>query len=154
MLAYHVHEKAIMTTIIPLTLLLPLSKQHAQLYVRTNILGIFGLYPLLFRVVEFPFKVCIYFLFLYVLLYVLQHNILQYEQQKEEQQTISSITIIDKVLIGSICCVMIFMEIIHPLFIYPKMEFLPLMITSLTVAIGLIGCWIHSAIIMYQFYYS
>ena len=145
MLAYHVHEKAIMTAIIPLTLLIPLSISHARLYLRTCIFGIYGLFPLLYRVQELPLKTCLYFLWLCMTIYVLQHHI-KYDQKE------NLVTLLDKVCIFVVCCVMIFAEIVHPLHVYPKMEFLPLMITSLTVAVALIGCWMHSAFLMYRFY--
>ncbi|PWN39767.1 hypothetical protein IE81DRAFT_294374 [Ceraceosorus guamensis] len=53
---YHVHEKAILLPLLPLTLLAPVSYVHARLTTLLSIVGIFGLFPLLYDAKETPLK--------------------------------------------------------------------------------------------------
>jgi hypothetical protein len=57
LLGYHVHEKAILSTIIRLTLLPLVSRDHARLYICLRAFGHFGLLPSLFHIVESLFKI-------------------------------------------------------------------------------------------------
>jgi len=52
MLGYHVHEKAILSTIIRLTLLTLVSRNRARLYIYLCAFGQFGLLPLMFHIAE------------------------------------------------------------------------------------------------------
>ena len=144
MLAYHTHEKAIMTAIIPLSLVATSSRGHAQLYLRSCAFGHFGLFPLLFRHQETLLKTILYITHVFLSIYLLQ--------------TINSssnrglITLFDKLGIFAILLVFIFGEIVHPYFLRSQgyLEFLPLMIQSITCAFGLVVCWIHSCILMVE----
>lgn len=140
MLAYHVHEKAIMTSIVPLTLLAATSEENARLYLRTCALGHFGLLPLLFRPVELPFKVASYVGFLAFAIYGLEQQI----------DTKGLVTKWDKVGMLVLLAVALFLEVIHPLVFQPLevLEFLPLMITSVVCAFGLVGCWVQLGLLM------
>ena len=146
MLAYHTHEKAIMTVIIPLSLVATSSRSHAQLYLRTSSIGHFGLLPLLFRQQEALLKVLLYLLHVSISVGLLQ-NIS--EVSKQESQLI---TIWDKLGSVTIVLVLVFVEIVHPIFLGSQevMEFLPLMIQSVVCAFGLILCWLHSFLLMLE----
>ena len=59
MLAYHVHEKAILTTLIPSTLLVepnPRGEYYNMLFWQITLWGLLGLFPLLFRPIELSLK--------------------------------------------------------------------------------------------------
>jgi alpha-1,3-glucosyltransferase len=140
MLAYHVHEKAIMTAIVPLTLLAPTSVENGRLYIRMTAIGVLGLFPLLFRPVELPLKVASYMGFLALAVKALE----------EMLGTTSLLTNLDFTGIIVLTCVVIFLEIIHPLALFPRMEFLPLLITSTICAFGLFGCWIQTGRLMFR----
>lgn len=143
MLGYHVHEKAIMTAIVPLTLLSTTSVENARLFIRTCMFGLFGLFPLLFQPEELLIK-----LFLYLTWMLLATCGLESLLFKSGKETL--LTNIDMVTIIVLMCVFVFMEIIHPVVFMPsgRLEFLPLMTTSVVCAFGLMYSWIHSGILM------
>ena len=57
MLGYHVHEKAILLAILPLTLDATQSLQCARVFTRLSTIGHFSLLPLIFTRNEYPLKV-------------------------------------------------------------------------------------------------
>ena len=140
MLAYHVHEKAIMTAIIPLTLLASNSVDCARLYLRISALGLLGLFPLLFRPIELPLKVVSYVGFLAMSCHALE----------EMLGTKSILTRIDYIGILVLSFVAFFLEVIHPMWIFPRMEFLPLLLTSIVCALGLVACWGQTCRLMFR----
>mmetsp|Transcript_16234 Transcript_16234/g.24722 ORF Transcript_16234/g.24722 Transcript_16234/m.24722 type:complete len:536 (+) Transcript_16234:241-1848(+) len=147
MLAYHVHEKAIMTAIIPLTLLAATSQENARLYLRISILGHFGLLPLLFRPAELLMKVTSYVMFSYLSIRLLKDICVR---EKE-----SLFKLWDYFGLFVLCVVGIFMEVAHPLFFsHGRMEFLPLLLTSIACAIGLVGCWLESLFVTFSSTYT
>lgn len=131
MLAWHVHEKAIMTALIPLTLLVchiddedqAKGYSHSLLFWQMSLWGLLGLFPLLFRPVELTFKVISYITFMALAIHF----------SKDRFGTIRKLC---SVLVG---IVILILEILP---IQGKWEFLPLMITSIVCALGLIACWI------------
>lgn len=131
---FHVHEKAILTTIIPLSLLATYNLSCARLYIRTSALGLFGLFPLLFRVQELPLKVFAYIAYMSMIVHVLSENF----------NGKLLLTTVDYIGMIGIVAVSFFLEVFHPLFLYPWMEALPLLITSIACASGLMLCWIQS----------
>lgn len=146
MLGYHVHEKAIMTAIVPLTIVATTSIENARLYIRTCMFGIFGLFPLLFQPEELLIKAFLFLTWMLLALYGLES--LLFIDRKD-----TLLTNIDMVTITVLSCVFIFMEIIHPVVFMPrgKLEFLPLMTTSVVCAIGLFCCWVQSGVQMMNY---
>jgi alpha-1,3-glucosyltransferase len=140
MLSYHVHEKAIMTALLPLTLLTTASMDCARLFIRTSALGLLGLFPLLFRVEELALKLFSYIAYMGMCVYLLERY----------YGGVSLLTTLDYVGMTILCSVTLFLEVIHPLFMFPWMEAFPLLLTSITCAIGLIGCWIQSGRLLYR----
>lgn len=57
MFGYHVHEKAILTVTIPLSLQAVQSRGDASLYIVLSTVGHVALMPLLFTAPEYPIKV-------------------------------------------------------------------------------------------------
>jgi len=141
MLGYHVHEKAVMTAIVPLTLLATGSRRAARLYFRTCLFGIFGLLPLLYRVQELPLKVVLYVGWMCGAAHVLEQV---HAEPRDGGQTVLGTT--DLVSAGILALVLLFAEVVHPIAFRPqgKLEFLPLMTTSVVCALGLGWCWIES----------
>ncbi|CAK0784065.1 hypothetical protein CVIRNUC_007268 [Coccomyxa viridis] len=60
MLGYHVHEKAILLAILPLTLVAAQSLQCARVFTRLSTIGHFSLLPLIFTPNEYPLKIMIF----------------------------------------------------------------------------------------------
>lgn len=143
MLGYHVHEKAIMTAIIPLTSLATSSRESARLFIRTSMYGLFGLFPLLFRPEELLIKSFLFSTWMLLAIYGLESLLFKGVNDTLLQR-------IDLVSMAILTCVYIFTEIVHPVFFMPngRFEFLPLMTTSVVCATGLSYCWILSGINM------
>ena len=143
MLGYHVHEKAIMTAIIPMTLLATNTRHMARLFIRTCMFGLFGILPLLFRPDELLFKVVLYVGWMCGVIFALEMTHLD-DRSGSQRRTV--LTTIDLLSFVTLTCVLIFMEVIHPVIFMPsgKFEFLPLMITSVICAVGLVWCWLES----------
>jgi len=147
MLGYHVHEKAIMTAIIPMTLLSTRTVESARLFIRTCMFGLFGLLPLLYRTEELLVKSFLYLAWMLFAIYVLESLVFP-----KDKGTL--LTYIDLVIIAVLSCVFIFMEIVHPVVFMPsgKLEFLPLMKTSVVCSVGLLFCWFQSGAQMIRCY--
>lgn len=130
MLAWHVHEKAIMTALIPLTLLVCRNDKrysHSLLFWQMSLWGLLGLFPLLFRPVELAFKVVSYVMFLTMCIVF-------------SKEAFGTFRLVCSFLAG---LVIVVLEVLP---IQGKWEFLPLMITSIICALGLAGCWIVSLV--------
>ena len=144
MLGFHVHEKAIMTAIVPLTLLATTSCYSARLFIRTSYFGIFALLPLLFRTEELLLKVALYVTWLPGAICTLQ-SVLPKTKGNEKL-----LTLFDYIAFFILACLLLFMEVIHPIVFLPsgRLEFLPLMAVSVACGLGLVYCWMESSVIM------
>ena len=130
MLAYHVHEKAILTALIPLTLLVeptPRGEYHNVLFWNVSLWGLLGLLPLLFRPIELAIKLSSY------LAYMALASCLLNTSPKSKW--------LEHVQYGSVGIVTLVVGLLEVVPIQGKWEFLPLMITSIACASGLLGCW-------------
>ncbi len=126
MLAYHVHEKAILTALIPLTLLVePGADHHNLLFWNVCLFGLLGLLPLLFRPTELTLKLSSYAAYM-----GLVSHLLQTPPQWTKQMQHASLGIVGLVV-----------GILDILPIQGRWEFFPLMVTSIACALGLLGCW-------------
>ena len=160
MLGYHVHEKAIMTALIPMSLLSLISKNNARIFLRMLSIGNFGLLPLLYRPVELCFKIFINIAFLGLSIFLLksvheENRIIYISQPKKGQIRAENkplITQLDILLLVIMSTILFFAEAVHPFFFKPHdlWEFLPLMLTSLYCALGLLGCWIQCGKAMFN----
>ena len=141
MLSYHCHEKAILTCIIPLTLLAVQSKQSAQLYLRISSIGHFSILPLLYRPAELGLKTFVYMFFMALSVCILKIATKDDLASMNAPRKLTNKW--DRIgLLGLLMCYL-FMELIHPIFLssFERLAFLPLLLTSLSCALGLIACW-------------
>ena len=138
-----------MTAIIPLTLLSTQSRRDAQLYLRTCVLGHFGLLPLLYRPVELALKTFSYVAFLAAIVWALKSNVVSDSGSSQGKSSLTNIW--DRAGLLMLSVVFSFMEIIHRMFLSAneRLEFLPLLMTSISCAVGLIICWIVSFALLY-----
>ena len=137
MLAYHVHEKAILTTLLPMALLVEhtsFREVHNLLFWHIAVWGLLGLFPLFFGPVELAFKLVSYLTYLAMCSYLLKAPPSWGYHTKH----------LSGILVGSVIFVL------ECLPTQGRWEFLPLMITSIACANGLIGCWAVSFWVMIQ----
>ena len=128
MLAYHVHEKAILTALIPLALLVeptPRGEYYNLLFWQMNIWGLLGLFPLLYRSIELSIKVSSFLCYLGMTSCILRTP----PPWIQDMQYIT---------IGLVVFVTLLLEVAP---IQGKWESLPLMVTSIACSFGLVRCF-------------
>jgi alpha-1,3-glucosyltransferase len=135
MLAYHVHEKAILTTLIPLTLLVnntgnTNNNVYNFLFYQVALWGLLGLFPLFFEPVELAFKLVSYFGYLTMCMLFLSTTTPSWSTRPY--------LLVSGIIVGAVVCVL------ECLPIQGRWEFLPLMVTSISCAMGLVACWVLS----------
>jgi alpha-1,3-glucosyltransferase len=134
MLAYHVHEKAILTTLLPLTLLVNKKggqhhNVHNFLFDQVALWGLLGLFPLFFEPVELAFKLVSYFGYLTMCWLFLSTPTPSWTRPY---------LLVSGVIVKAVIC------LLELLPIQGRWEFLPLMVTSISCAVGLVGCCVLS----------
>ena len=140
MLGWHVHEKAILMTILPLSLLACDRVSDTSLFLWISIIGYYSLFPLLFRPEETLIKILLYLIY-FILVYVIlksYHN----EQQHKRRIAFHSFFQYDLevlYLIG-LAPLYVFTSLICPLFL-ARFQFLPLFCTSVYCSIGMCYAW-------------
>lgn len=130
MFGWHVHEKAILTVIVPLTVLD--AGKFDDLWFLTTSLGHYSLFPLFFTPVENILKLALFAVY----------QACFYRNSKNGK------SIIHKIILFGQALLMIYTEIpvIHSrIFGDGNMEFLPIMIISVYTGIGLIYCYLEFA---------
>ena len=178
-LGFHVHEKAILNAMIPLTLLVTMRRTITSTTVRIpnhqdltdfrmlfwcmSAFGLLGLFPLLFRPAETPLKLVSYIAYLAVCYHVLLEQPPQTSNtttssssdhgssSSPKKKTVSSppgtaltltqqaVLFLTTMLVMGIVMILEFV----PMKWFGKLEFLPLLCTSVGCAAGLILCWLH-----------
>ncbi|KAI9141884.1 glycosyltransferase family 57 protein [Paraphysoderma sedebokerense] len=128
---WHVHEKAMIMVLIPLSLLSITSLALAKIFYIASIVGYFSLFPLLFQPLEFPIKISI--LVIYV---TLSYSYLSHYHGSSTLR----LSNLEKLYLFGFIPLQIFVS--SSSFLIPgKFEFLPLMGCSVYSAIGLVYCW-------------
>ena len=135
MLAYHVHEKAILTALIPLSLLVESGDVLTNsLFWSLSLWGLFGLFPLLFRPTELCFKLTSYIGYMKLTSYLLP----------VPDRKIINVQKGSAAVVGVVLCFLEFVPLLD------KWEFLPLLITSIVCALGLFGCWAVTLYLLFE----
>lgn len=150
------HEKAILGAIIPLTFMSTAGVPEARRYIRMSALGHFALFPLLTEARETMTK-----LLLFVAHLVLAHALLRRVVMprpagkqsvaksgapKRGAAATSLLTWFDWLYLAAMAALFVFAELVHPIVLVPrgKLEFLPLMLTSVLCGSGLMLLWIEA----------
>ncbi|XP_068963217.1 dolichyl pyrophosphate Glc1Man9GlcNAc2 alpha-1,3-glucosyltransferase isoform X4 [Petaurus breviceps papuanus] len=137
MFGWHVHEKAILLVILPMSLLSVGKPQDAAIYLLLTTTGHYSLFPLLFTAPEFPIKVLLMLLFT-VYSFSSLKTLFRKEKLLNWMETIY--------LIGlgplEICC-----ELVFPFTPWKlKYPFIPLFLTSVYCAAGITYAWFRLSI--------
>ncbi|KAI8328316.1 family 57 glycosyltransferase [Chlamydoabsidia padenii] len=131
---WHVHEKAIMLVLIPYSFMATRSVFHLRMFVTLSSAGIVSLYPLLFQIQETPIKLSItliwYLSILPGLCYCLQTKLRQL------------LTQVEWIYVMGLIILQCYTSIGHTLLFGAHYEFLPLMMTSIYCALGIMYGWI------------
>lgn len=146
---YHVHEKAVLNVLIPLTIVAYLPKQDEDQSsdYAANIFGIFyhatawgtlGLMPLLYEPREFLLKAASFLLLI---------SILSWKRPQNQQTTSWFAYLYQSLHVAGWFCTWILVDVL-PLSLFGKYTFVPLAGTSVLVACGLLVTWARLAWVM------
>jgi len=139
---YHVHEKAIIIVVLPLTLLVPNDVTYARVYVIVQTVGHYALFPLLYKSAETPIKLSIFMLFTIISICWMK------ELPRLKVHTSSSFGLpfvrwYEALYLYGLIPLYIFTDILHPyMAIATNFPFLPLLMTSLYCAMGVHWSWL------------
>ncbi|KAI8988011.1 glucosyltransferase [Mycotypha africana] len=143
LLGWHVHEKAIMIVLIPYGLMAANCKTNLRILIILSAAGIVSLFPLLIHPAETPIKVTITLLWFCAVIPGLAHSV-----QIPLKNLLS--TMEQQYLIGLVL-LQFYTGFIHDIVFGERLPFLPLMLTSLYCAIGILYGW---ALFMYDYLFT
>ena len=140
---WHVHEKAILVALVPLGLISTERPSDGKIYLRLSAAGLYALFPLFTHPRELVTKALLYVAFMRLVWCLLETHF-----NSSSASSVSPPFVMcgwDRLYAGVIFGVFAFCELVHPLCMAGQMEFLPLMVTSVSCAIGVVSCWVASA---------
>ncbi|KTG47708.1 hypothetical protein cypCar_00001609 [Cyprinus carpio] len=135
MFGWHVHEKAILMAILPLSLLAVESREDARIFLILSITGHYSLFPLLFTTQELPIKILLLLLFTIFSLTSLKTL---FRKGGALLNPLEATYLLGLIPLELIC------EFVYPLTVWQKtFPFLPLMLTSIYCALGVTYAFIR-----------
>uniref|UniRef100_A0A9J7ZK47 Alpha-1,3-glucosyltransferase n=1 Tax=Cyprinus carpio carpio TaxID=630221 RepID=A0A9J7ZK47_CYPCA len=135
MFGWHVHEKAILMAILPLSLLAVESREDARIFLILSITGHYSLFPLLFTTQELPIKILLLLLFTIFSLTSLKTL---FRSGGALLNPLEATYLLGLIPLELIC------EFVYPLTVWQKtFPFLPLMLTSIYCALGVTYAFIR-----------
>lgn len=140
---WHVHEKAVLMIIIPLTLLALSDRQDANIYLITGLTGHFSLFPLFFATAETPTKALLFLM--HGLYSYFSLNLFYREVKFISEPLLASV---EKLYLLGFGVIQLYSSVIHQLTgLDQQYPFLPLLLFSLYCSVGIIYSWLK----YYQF---
>uniref|UniRef100_A0A8C1RZE6 Alpha-1,3-glucosyltransferase n=1 Tax=Cyprinus carpio TaxID=7962 RepID=A0A8C1RZE6_CYPCA len=135
MFGWHVHEKAILMAILPLSLLAVDSRKDAGIFLMLSVTSHYSLFPLLFTTQELPIKI---FLMLLFTIFSLASLKTLFRKGGALLNPLEATYLLGLIPLELIC------EFVYPLTVWQKtFPFLPLMLTSVYCALGVTYAFIR-----------
>ncbi|XP_026090767.1 probable dolichyl pyrophosphate Glc1Man9GlcNAc2 alpha-1,3-glucosyltransferase [Carassius auratus] len=135
MFGWHVHEKAILMAILPLSFLAVESRKDAGIFLILSVTGHYSLFPLLFTTQELPIKI---FLMLLFTIFSLTSLKTLFRKGGALLNQLEATYLLGLIPLELIC------EVVYPLTVWQKtFPFLPLMFTSVYCALGVTYAFIR-----------
>lgn len=144
MFGWHVHEKASLHMVIPMSVVAVERVEDARAFLFLSIVSTYSLFPLLFEAKEYPIKVTL--LLLYALVMWLSFS--EFFDAKVEETSEgnlagnSLVSSLEGVYLGGLVVVEIYGQCLHPFLFGSSLPFLPLMLTSVYCAVGMVYFWL------------
>lgn len=139
MFGWHVHEKAILMVIIPMSLLIVEKKNDAKLYIFLSTIGHYSLFPLFFTQFETPIKIL-----LLCLTSVYTLNSLTHIYRDDSASWLPLLSRTECLYLLGILPLELYNSVIHHvLHVNTRLPFLPLMFTSVYCALGIFYSWLQ-----------
>lgn len=137
---WHVHEKAILMAIIPLSLVAVIWQKEAQIFLILSIAGHYSLHPLLFTSFEIPIKFSLIFLHC---TYSFSNLSFLFDEQSKTSLKLPLLNKVESLYILGFIPLFLFDVLLSPaLGISKRLPFLNLLLTSLYCSIGVLYSWI------------
>ncbi|KAK3747080.1 hypothetical protein RRG08_046467 [Elysia crispata] len=154
---WHVHEKAILMIIIPLTLLVKYSREDAKLFLILSTTGYFSLFPLLFTPFENLLKVLLFLqatIFSFLAIKSLFSDKVKetssptaFLAQSLDTLRLPLLSLVESAYLWGLAALGIFNSGLPlRLFgsdLFTRLPFLPLLLTSVYCAVGVVYCWLQ-----------
>ena len=145
MFGWHVHEKASLHMVIPFSVVAVERVEDARTFLFLSIVSTYSLFPLLFEAKEYPIKVTL--LLLYAVVMWLHFSELfnpevAKDKLKVESLEMSIIISLERIYLGGLVVIEIYGQCFHPFLFGSSLPFLPLMLTSVYCAVGMVYFWL------------
>ncbi|XP_004226900.2 dolichyl pyrophosphate Glc1Man9GlcNAc2 alpha-1,3-glucosyltransferase-like [Ciona intestinalis] len=135
---WHVHEKAILMSILPATLLsLHGTRQRHKVFLLLQTVGHYSLFPLIFTPFETMIKICLLLLYC-VYTYSAFSNV--FSDIPKSYFRLPMLNHFETLYVYGLAVNEMYCLLIHP-FLTSQFTFLPLMLTSTYCSIGILYCW-------------
>ncbi|KAE8627804.1 hypothetical protein XENTR_v10007168 [Xenopus tropicalis] len=133
MFGWHVHEKAILLAILPLSILSVTSAKDAGIFLVLATTGHFSLFPLLFTAPELPIKVLLMLIFTVFSVSALRA---MFQRERALLSWVETLYLCGLVPLGAFC------EVVYPLTSWhQQLPFVPLLLSSGYCALGVTYSW-------------
>lgn len=157
-LGFHVHEKNVLNAIIPMILLVCRTTKSASkatapqqttlasyriLFFQMTAFGLLGIFPLLFRPVELPLKLFSYTAYMAIC----YHILVEQDDVIGRSKTPWRLQIDLLPVVAMVVGIVLVLEFV-PVRLFGNMEFVPLLLTSIGCAVGLILAWAQLLVLM------
>ncbi|XP_030836688.1 probable dolichyl pyrophosphate Glc1Man9GlcNAc2 alpha-1,3-glucosyltransferase [Strongylocentrotus purpuratus] len=140
---WHVHEKAVLLMIVPLSLLAVQSFKDAQVFLLLSTVGHFSLFPLLFTPAETPIKVCLMIAYT-SFCFVSMDSCYRPINYTFSLPHLPLLNPIDTMYIVGLVPLYVYCDIIHPILgLSQTLAFLPLLLMSVYCSVGVIYSWLR-----------
>jgi len=139
---WHVHEKAVLLIIVPMTLLVFCDRQFAKIYMIISVTGHFSLFPLLFTPFENVLKVV---MFLQVTIYSFWalHSYHKSPRESLSWFQLPFLNLLESLYIMGLLFLFLFNTLgLWALGLSDRLPFLPLLLTSVYCAVGVTYSWL------------
>ena len=141
---WHVHEKAILLVIIPISLIALKDRRYLSAFRPLAVAGHVALFPLLFTPAEFPIKT-IYTVFWLVLFLMVFDRL----APASNRPRLFLFDRLNTLYIAVSIPLILYCSLIHGIVFGKSFEFLPLMFTSSYSAVGVVGSWIGFMVVYF-----
>ncbi|KAG0587534.1 hypothetical protein KC19_2G171900 [Ceratodon purpureus] len=146
MFGWHVHEKASLHMVIPFSVVAVERVEDARTFMFLSIVSTYSLFPLLFEAKEYPIKVILLLLYASVM-WISFSELFNPEEVAKKDETTSEdktfvIGLLERFYLGGLVVVEIYGLCVHPFWFGSSLPFLPLMLTSVYCAVGMVYFWL------------
>jgi len=142
MFGWHVHEKAILLVLVPLSLLAAENHAYFRTYLIASVAGIYSLFPLLFTPAESLIKLIYSLVWVVMVLVPIQRRV--YEFPRSPAFVI--LDALERLYLAGFVPLHLIVAVL-PYALGPSKEFLPLLLTSVYCAVGLVWAFIRLSVI-------